>query len=114
MPEDYPLTLEYGKQMTAVRKEYRAHLWDGEFMDTLGASVKYADGTPHKLYSRFVAKDGTSAVVIANYSNDESITVTAELDNGTLTRYRLVDDAAFKSTENGIVIPARSAAIVFE
>ncbi|MBE5767786.1 MAG: hypothetical protein E7335_11650 [Clostridiales bacterium] len=114
MPEDYPLTLEYGKLMTSVRKEYRAHLWDGEFMDTLGAAVKYADGTPHKLYSRFVAKDGTSAVVIANYSNDESITVTAELDNGTLTRYRLVDDAAFKSTENGIVIPARSAAIVFE
>ena len=114
MPEDFPLTLEYGKLMDSVRKEYRAYLWDGEFVDTQGARVTLADGTDHPHYSRFVAKDGTSALVIVNYSDDKAITVHAELDEGNLTRYRLVDDAAFKCTENGITIPTRSAAIVFE
>ena len=36
----------------------------------------------------------------------------ARLDEGTLSRYRLVDDEEWKEVAGGIEIPARSAAIV--
>ena len=39
MPEDYPLTLAYGKQMDALRTELREYFWDGEFRDKVGATV---------------------------------------------------------------------------
>jgi hypothetical protein len=41
-----PLTLEYGKQMDALRKELREHFWDGEFHDKVGASVTAGYASP--------------------------------------------------------------------
>ena len=109
---DYPVTLEYGKLMDALRLAYRKHLWDGEYRDTCGAEVMRADGAAHSPYARFVADDGTSALVICNYE-DEPVTVRATLDVGTISRYRLVDDETIRPAGGGIVIPARSAAVVF-
>jgi hypothetical protein len=109
---DYPETVAYGTKMHEVRMQHREFLWDGEFTDTCGASVTRADGTAHPTYSRFVAADGRSALVICNYEDDE-IRVDASLDEGALSRYRLVECAQMKPVEQGIVIPPRSAAIVF-
>ena len=109
---DYPVTLEYGKKMDALRTEYRRYFWDGEFRDTCGAKVLRIDGAVHHPFARFEAEDGSSALVICNYE-DTPVCVNAELDSGALTRYRLVDDPQFKPVAGGIVIPPRSAAIVF-
>ena len=48
---DFPLTLAYGKKIDALRRKYKAWLWDAEFRDTLGATIT-ADGAPR--YSVFV------------------------------------------------------------
>lgn len=108
---DYPRTVAYGQKMDALRKEYRKYFWDGEFRDICGAQVINELGQAHHPYARYQADDGTSALVICNYE-DEPVRLKARLDEGTLSRYRLVDDEEWKEAAGGIEIPARSAAIV--
>jgi hypothetical protein len=111
--DDFPLTIEYGKKMDALRTELREYFWDGEFRDTLGARVT-CDSKPHHPYSVFVSrKTGKTGLVICNYDEAQAVTVQAELENGKLLeRYRLVDDPEWKDAGQGIVIPACSAAVV--
>ena len=111
--EDFPLTLEYGKKMDALRTELRHYFWDGEFRDTVGAVVTGA-GRPHHPYSVFInASSGKSGLVICNYAERASITVSASLENGqALERYRLVDAADWKPIGQGIYIPPQSAAVI--
>lgn len=111
--DDYPLTTAYGKQMDALRTERREYFWDGEFRDEVGARVT-CNGQPHHPYAVFVnRKNGSSGVVVANYSESETITVAITLDGGqALSRYRLVDDAQWRPVAGGVVIPPASAAVV--
>jgi hypothetical protein len=113
--DDYPLTMAYGKQMDVLRTELREYFWDGEFRHEAGASVTQ-EGAPYRPYAVFVSRaSGASGLVIANYDEEQRVTVKAALnDGGTLGRYRLVDDAEWRSTEGGITIPPCSAAVAIE
>lgn len=113
--EDYPLTLTYGKQMDALRTELRDYFWDGEFRHEVGASVT-ADGAPHHPYAVFINRtNGKSGIVIANYDETQPTHVRLHLDSGEeLNRYRLVDDATWRSAADGIHIPPQSAVVVIE
>ena len=106
------MTIEYGKKTDALRTELRDYFWDGEFRHEVGARVM-AGGKPHHPYSVFVnARTGKAGLVICNYDPQETVTVEAALeDGGTLARWRLVDDPAWRSASS-IVIPPRSAAVV--
>jgi hypothetical protein len=112
---DFPLTLAYGKKIDVLRRQYKAFLWDGEFRDTLGATVS-ADGAYR--YSVFIAAGGKRAVVVINPESDKSITATVALPNlGKLAGKLVVatpeqPDAA--PTDGTLKIPARSAAVIME
>jgi hypothetical protein len=80
---DFPLTLEYGKKVDALRRRYREFVWDGEYRDTQGATVTIGTGKnakDHAGYSVFVAKSGKSAVVVANLSDDKELQAKVRLD----------------------------------
>ncbi len=111
--DDFPLTMDYGRRMDALRCELRDYFWDGEFRHEVGATVTTSDGEAHHPYAVFISKrDGMPGVAIANYE-DCSITVRVTLaSDHALARYRLVDDEEWKGLQDGIVIPARSAAVV--
>jgi hypothetical protein len=111
--DDFPLTIEYGKKMDALRTELRAYFWDGEFRDEVGAHVTM-DGQPHHPYAVFINRDnGKSGFAIANYDEKQTIVVEVELDNGQrLDRYRLVEEPAYRPVDKGILIPPCSAAVV--
>ena len=68
----FPLTMAYGEKVDALRRSYKAYLWDAEFRDTLGATVTVG-GKPHSQYTVFV-KQGSNqrAIAIANPSNTEA------------------------------------------
>jgi hypothetical protein len=111
--DDFPMTIEYGKKMDALRTDLRGYFWDGEFCDEIGARVT-REGEPHHPYSVFKhVESGKLGLVICNYNEDTNINVTASLENNQeLTRYRLVDDVQWFPFEGEIDIPAQSAVVV--
>ena len=109
----YPLTMAYGKQMDALRTELREYFWDGEFRDTLGASVTSEGKTHHPYAVFFNTKTNKVGLVICNYEEHLPVTAAARQENGeAFNSYRLVDNPDWKPVEGGIIIPPQSAAVV--
>jgi len=111
--DDFPLTMDYGARMDALRTELRDTFWDGEFRHEVGATVRTSDGEAHRPYAVFLSKSGgVPGLAIANYE-DSAVTLAATVDGEhKLRRYRLVDDETWRAADDGIVIPPRSAAVV--
>jgi hypothetical protein len=108
---DFPLTVDYGKKIDALRAKYKAYLWDGDFRDTLGAEVS-ADGS-HR-YSVFVADGGKRAVVVINQEFDKAITARVKLPNPGRLAVATPEQPEAQPTSGTLQIPARSAAVVLE
>ncbi|MDE3066684.1 MAG: hypothetical protein KGJ60_03945 [Verrucomicrobiota bacterium] len=107
----FPLTLDYGKKIDALRRRYSGYLWDGQFRDTLGANVT-ADGT-HR-YSVFVTAQGKRAVVVINEESNKAITARVALPNPGRLIVATPEDPGARPTDGTLAIPARSAAVVME
>jgi hypothetical protein len=110
---DFPLTMAYGRQMDALRTELRSYFWDGEFRDTVGATVT-CNGQPHAPYAVFAeAQSGKLGLVVCNYDEKAPVAVAIALDNGQpLQRSRLVDAPSWQPVAGGVSIPPCSAAVV--
>jgi hypothetical protein len=108
---DFPLTLEYGKKVDVLRRKYREFVWDGEFRDTLGATVD-ADGE-HR-YTVYVAKSGKRAVVVVNLEQGKGISAKVTLANAAQLSLVTPENPERQSTMGELSIPARSAAVVME
>jgi hypothetical protein len=114
-PEDYPLTLEYGKKIDALRRKYAEYLWHTECRDTIGASVT-SDGKSHSLYSVFVnPESGKRAIAIANQDPKKKIQASVQVE-GKCGNFMIVtpekpEPTPFKSE---VAIPPRSAAVLLE
>jgi hypothetical protein len=109
--KDFPLTLDYGKKIDALRRKYKDYLWDAEFRDTLGANVT-ADGS--HLYSVFVTATGKRAVVVVNMEFSKPITATVELTHPGKLVAATPERPNAKPTEGTLKIPARSVAVLME
>ncbi len=113
--EEFPLTLEYGKKIDALRKRYSAYLWDAEFRDTLGASVS-VDGQPRRLYSVFRhAESGKRALAIANHNETIPIEAVATFDPpaGPLRRVSPEEPDPVPA-QDPLQIPSRSVVVLLE
>lgn len=108
---DFPLTLAYGKKIDALRRKYKAYLWEGEFRDTLGANAT-ANGSFR--YSVFVASGGMRAVVVINGEADKTISAKVTLPNARTLIHATPEEPDGKPTTGTLQIPARSAAVVIE
>jgi hypothetical protein len=63
---DFPLTMEYGKKIDALRTMYKGFVWEGEYRDTLGATVLLNE-KPFDSYAVYKhVKENRKAVVITN------------------------------------------------
>jgi len=108
---DYPLTLDYGKKIDALRRQYKAYLWDADFRDTLGANVN-ADGSSR--YSVFVTASGKRTVVVINMEANKTITARVELPHPGKLMAATPEQPDAQPTSGTLQIPARSAAVVME
>jgi hypothetical protein len=110
---DFPLTFDYGKKIDALRRKYKAFLWDAEFRDTLGANVT-ADGSVRHTVFRTAA--GKRAVALANMEFSKTITASLDLANpGTLLAASPEQPEARPVTSIAALrIPPRSALVVME
>ncbi len=108
---DFPMTLEYGKKIDALRRRYRAFLWDAEFRDTLGATVT-SDGD-HR-HSVFVSSGGKRAVVVVNQEYSKAITAKVNLPNAGSFMVATPEQQDSRPISGTVTIPARSAAVIME
>ena len=108
---DFPLTLAYGKKIDALRQKYKAYLWDGDYRDTLGASVS-ANGAYR--YSVFVTATGKRAVVVVNQELSREITARVSLVKSGALVLATPEQPDARPTTGALQIPARSAAVVME
>lgn len=108
---DFPLTLAYGKKIDALRRKYRAWLWDAEFRDTRGASVS-SDGA--HCYSVFVTEAGKRAVVVINQESDKALNVKVEVPNSESLVIVTPEQPEAQPTSGTLQVPARYAAVVME
>lgn len=112
--DDFPLTIEYGKKVDALRRSYKAYLWDGDFRDTLGASVTVG-GKPHSQYTVFVTHGKKRrAVVVANPSDSREIRCDVSLPNASRLSLVTPEEPELKDFIGQLSIPAESAAILLE
>jgi hypothetical protein len=109
--KDFPLTLAYGKKIDALRRKYKAFLWDGRYRDTLGAEVS-SDGA-HR-YSVFLAADGKRAVVVINQETEKAITGKVDIPNAGRLVLATPEQPDAIDTGTTIKIPARCAAVLME
>jgi len=109
---DYPMTLAYGQKIDALRRKYKAYLWDGEFRDTLGADVSGTGGSFR--YSVFVAANTKRAVVVANPEFDKPIAAVVKLPHARKLVVATPEEPDAKPTKGTVQIPARSAAVIME
>jgi hypothetical protein len=108
---DYPLTLAYGKKIDALRRKYKAYLWDATFRDTLGATVT---GDSNFRYSVFVTATGKRAVVVINLDFSKVAMVKVELPAAGKLVVATPEQPEPQPTAGTLPIPARSAVVVME
>ncbi len=111
--DEFPLTVEYGRKVDALRKKYSDFLWHGEFMDTRGASVVTTGNEPVSYTVYVNSKSGKRAVVVSNPSYIQPIRVDVRLDDGT-GRYMVASPESPEArTGNGIMQVNALSAVVF-
>jgi hypothetical protein len=108
---DFPLTLAYGKKIDALRRKYKAQIWDAEFRDVLGASVS-SNGS-HK-YSVFQTSAGKRSVIVANMEPRRTITASVNIPNCGRLVTATPEQPDAQTASGTLQIPARSAIVVME
>lgn len=113
--DDFPLTMEYGRKVDALRTRYKEYLWEAEFRDTLGAAVQ-SGGKPYAKYSVFGRLGaGKRAVVVANQSADKPLTATVKLEGSKGKLVTVTPERPDPQICDGTVtIPPRSAVVILE
>jgi hypothetical protein len=113
--DDFPLTMEYGRKVDALRTRYKEYLWDAEFRDTLGAEV-LVEGKPYANYSVFGRPEAAKrAVVIANQDEDKPITATVHLAGRAGKLVSVTPENPEPHSSSGtITVPPRSVAVLLE
>jgi len=112
---EIPMTMEYGNKVDKLREKYKDFLWDGEFVNTVGANVS-AENNEKVMYSVFVNhKLNKRAVVVVNPLHNKTLTVEVELEN-TQGKYLVASPETLQTKEcNGkIQVPALSAMVLME
>lgn len=108
---DFPLALAYGKRIDSLRSKYKEYLWDGDFKDTIGATVT-ADGLFR--YSVFQSSGGKRAVAVVNQDTTKPISVQVSLPSPRRLILATPEQPDGEHTTGTFKIPLRSAAVLLE
>ena len=109
---DFPMSLNYGKKVDALRKRYREYLWDAEFRDTLEATVT-REGKPFADYSVFRTSSGKHAVVVVN-DQLHPITVSVKMEGAQDYVEATPESPDAKPSTGSLTVAPRSAVVLMQ
>jgi hypothetical protein len=105
--------VEYGKKVDAFRARYSDYLWKGEFLDTIGAKIQISASVPIS-YSVFLhSPDKRRAVVLINDDLTTAHEAKVELERASSLRCASPESPELQPCDAQVVVPARSAVVVF-
>ena len=111
---DFPLTIDYGKKVDALRYRYSDYLWRGEFCDSVGAKVDIGPDVPIS-YSVFLhSQRHLRAVVLVNDDQSAAHEVSVELPNAGSFSCASPEFPELQPCGTIVSIPARSALVLLE
>lgn len=110
-PDEFPQTLNYGKQMDALRRRYYDLLWDAEFLGTRPLPVDTLSGEPLTWGVYRSRKTDGAAAVIVNYS-DETAVFRTGASGFRWDRIVSPEDPDGEVFSGEAVVPPRSAAVL--
>lgn len=112
---DFPLTVAYGQKVDALRRKFSAWLWDADFCDTVGASVRCSTGNERDCsFSVLRAQNGKRTVVLVNERADMTIHAVINIPNAHRTVVATPEDPEAVASSGVVSIPPRSAAALME
>ena len=112
--DDFPLTVDYGKKVDAFRSHYADYLWKGEFRDSVGAQITIRSRGSDCLQCLFACDREVRAMVLINDDPKVAHEATLELQEGGSFRCASPESPELKPCGPRVVVPARSALVVFE
>lgn len=74
---EFPRVMAYGRKVDNLRRRYADFLWNGEFLDVLGATVK-GDNIRYTVFRNL--KNGKKAVVVYNVDTKKANTASISID----------------------------------
>ena len=110
-PDEFPQTLNYGKQVDALRRRYYDLLWDAEFLGTRPLPVDTLSGEPLTWGVYRSRKTDGAAAVIVNYS-DETAVFRTGASGFRWDRVVSPEDPDGEVFSGEAVVPPRSAAVL--
>jgi hypothetical protein len=112
---DFPLTLEYGKKIDALRRRYSDYLWNAAYRHHEGIQVAGTARDPVE-YAVFLQPDsGRRAIVLINDGLDVDVTVSIDLAAaGALTLVTPEEHEPRSCNISNIPVKARSAVVLLE
>jgi hypothetical protein len=111
----FPLTVAYGQKIDALRREFSSRIWDADFCDTDGVSIRCStENATDCLYSVMRAPNGSRAVVLVNQLSESGIDVEVVLPGARRMVIVTPEDLDEKPASGTVRIPARSAAVFME
>lgn len=109
--EDFPKTMAYGEKVDALRRRYKAWLWNATFRDNLGATVKATGWTAYSVFQR---KDGKRAVVVMNREYHRAIVAHVSLPHHGKLVVVTPEHPNPQPTNGTVRIAANSAVVILE
>ncbi len=113
LPDEFPLTLEYGKSIDRLRERYQERLWDVEMLpqDTVALSAQPGAHIAYTVYQN--KQSGLKTLMIANLS-DRMEEVNVELPGGREWQLVSPERPEPAATDSLLSIPARCAFVLLE
>ncbi len=113
--DDFPMTMEYGRKVDALRTRYKHYLWEAEFRDTQGAEIM-VQGKPFSDYSVFGRPSTRKrAVVIVNQDERKTLAATVRLEGGTGKLVSVTPENPEPRSFGGeATVPPRSTVVLLE
>lgn len=107
---EFPRVVEYGMKVDRLREKYSDFLWDGEFLDTVGAAVS-GDSIRHTV---FVRKDGKKAVVVYNVDTGNRREAKVSVGSGSSLVVATPESPEAAAFDGSISLGPQSMAVIME
>lgn len=109
---EFPRIMEYGMKVDSLRKKYSNFLWDGEYRDVLGATVRGKD----VIYSVFRCRsNGKKAVVVLNINTNKPVRASVSIDGSKNSLIMVSPEKMDPVIFNGsVTIQPQSAIVIME